>query len=121
MSFSNFGSRVDCFAWGENVTTCGDGGTGTGVQTYTDTFDGTSSASPIVGGCAVLLQHWRDRNNQPRFTPSEMRAWLSSAALNTESANPATDLIGVMPNLRAMIELLQQNPAAALPPQTVLE
>ena len=27
-SFSNFGSRIDCYAWGENIQTTGDGWTG---------------------------------------------------------------------------------------------
>ena len=26
--FSNFGSRIDCFGWGDSITTCGDGGSG---------------------------------------------------------------------------------------------
>jgi hypothetical protein len=32
LGFSNFGSRVDCFAWGESIDTCGDGWQGRDPQ-----------------------------------------------------------------------------------------
>lgn len=104
LGFSNFGSRIDCFAWGENVDTCGDGWTSTGINTYTNSFSGTSSASPIVAGAALLLQSWRVRLGLSRYSPFRLRQLLSDRALNTHSANPSTDRIGVMPNLRAIIE-----------------
>ena len=49
-SFSNFGSRLDAHGWGFNVTTSGYGGLYNGgtLETYTSTFSGTSSATPIV-------------------------------------------------------------------------
>ena len=48
LGFSNFGNRIDCFAWGENIDTTGDGGSGMSTTSYTTTFGGTSGASPIV-------------------------------------------------------------------------
>ena len=55
---SNYGSRIDCFAWGENVTTTGyghlDNGGGNADKWYTDTFQGTSSASPIIVSAAAI-------------------------------------------------------------------
>jgi hypothetical protein len=110
--FSNFGTRIDCYAWGESIVTSGDGGTGVATDAYTTAFGGTSGASPIVTGCALLLQSMRVRDDLPRYTPGEMRALLSDAVLNTPSANPAVDLIGVMPNLRTIIH---QERAAAPP------
>ena len=104
LGFSNFGSRIDCYAWGENIDTTGDGWTGTGTTTYTSFFGGTSGATPIVTGAAVLLQSWRVRRGLPRYTPGALRALLSDTSLNTPSANPTNDKIGVMPNLRAIIE-----------------
>ena len=112
LGFSNFGSRIDCFAWGEQIDTSGDGGTGEDPSAYTGEFGGTSGASPIVTGCALLLQSMREGAGLPRYTPAEMRALLSSAELNTPSADPSTDLIGVMPNLKAII----QSQTAAPPP-----
>lgn len=103
LSFSNFGSRIDCYAWGEGIETTGDGWTGTSTTAYTSTFGGTSGASPIVTGAALLLQSWGRARGAP-YSPSVMRSVLSNTSLNTPSASPGTDRIGVMPNLRAIIE-----------------
>jgi len=104
LGFSNYGSRIDCFAWGEGIETCGDGWTGNTTNTYTGGFGGTSGATPIVVGAALLLQSWRVNQSKPRYTPTQLRQLLSDTALNTASANPGADLIGVMPNLRSIIE-----------------
>jgi hypothetical protein len=103
LGFSNFGSRIDCFGWGENIDSCGDGWTGNATTSYTSSFGGTSGASPIVTGAALLLQSWAVARGKPRFTPAELRARLSDPAVNTHSANPAADRIGVMPDLEAMM------------------
>jgi subtilisin family serine protease len=96
--FSNHGSRIDCFAWGENIDTCGDGWMGTATNAYTTSFGGTSGASPIVTGAAVLFQSLRIKQGLARYDPATMRALLANAN-NTPSANPAVDRIGVMPDL----------------------
>ena len=106
LSFSNYGSRIDCYAWGEDIDTTGDGWTGNATNLYTSSFGGTSGATPIVAGCALIVQSWQVAHGQPRLTPSNMRALLSDSKLNTASANPGTDLIGVMPNLQAIISRL---------------
>jgi subtilisin family serine protease len=115
LAFSNFGSRVDCFAWGEHIDTSGDGFTGQDPHVYTTDFGGTSGASPIVAGCAVLLQALRRANGLVPHSPAEVRALLSDSAINTVSADPAGDLIGVMPDLRA----IAQRPAGGSPPSRV--
>lgn len=104
LSFSNFGSRVDCFGWGENIETTGDGWQGTSTTAYTPVFGGTSGASPMVAASALLVQSWSKKTRQVHYEPGTLRQLLSSAATNTPSANPARDRIGVMPNLRAVIE-----------------
>jgi subtilisin family serine protease len=55
--WSNYGSRVDVHAWGENITTsrCVDDGVGNGVDDY-EQFSGTSGASPIVIGAVLSAQ-----------------------------------------------------------------
>jgi subtilisin family serine protease len=103
LAFSNFGNRIDCFGWGQGVDTPGDGWQGNLTNSYTAGFGGTSSASPIVAGAAVLLQSWR-KARDTAFEADAMRSRLSSTNLNTASANPANDRIGVLPNLRAIIE-----------------
>ena len=47
LSFSNYGSRIDCYAWGQNVYLRRRLG-GDATNTYTASFGGTSGASPIV-------------------------------------------------------------------------
>ena len=104
LSFSCHGSRIDCYAWGENIVTTGDGWQGTSTTAYTTGFGGTSGASPIVAGAAVLLQSWRKKRQGKVFSPALLRQAMSSANLNTASGNPASDRIGVMPDLRAILE-----------------
>ena len=103
LSFSNYGSRIDCYAWGENIDTTGDGWTGNATNLYTTSFGGTSGATPIVAGSALIVQSWKVGQGKPRLTPSQMRALLSDSTQNTASANPASDRIGVMPNLQAIV------------------
>ncbi|VAW41942.1 Microbial collagenase [hydrothermal vent metagenome] len=105
-SFSNFGSRIDCYGWGENVVSCGygdlDAGTGDN-SSYTDTFGGTSSASPIVTGAAILLQGMYEANTGTRLSPLQMRALLSDPTTGTAQGGGVAGNIGVMPDLQAII------------------
>lgn len=103
MWFSNFGSRIDCYAWGENVDTCSSNSTGSTTM-YTGTFNGTSSASPIITGAALAIQGITETSLGYRFNPRQLRAILSDPANGTASNNPATDRIGVMPNLRTILQ-----------------
>lgn len=108
IGFSNFGSRIDCYAWGENVTTAGygdlDNGGGDNDRTYTATFGGTSSASPIISGAAIVLQGLYKANTTGRLFPLEMRDLLSNPATGTPQGPDVTGNIGVMPDLRSIIE-----------------
>src|SRR5262245_1989184 len=99
---SNYGGRVNCFAWGDNVYTCSDPATA-----YTFKFSGTSSASAIVAGAVLSVQGMVENNLGWRLGAWQMRNLLTAGGLTsptygTPSANPLTDLIGVMPNLRAI-------------------
>jgi serine protease len=100
---SNFGSRIDCYAWGQNINTTGDGNAGTSTTIYTAGFGGTSGASAIVAGAAIAAQGIRARLGQ-RFSPPQLRAVLSDPASGTPSATPPADRIGIMPNLKAIID-----------------
>lgn len=103
MDFSNFGSRIDCYGWGENVYTCSSTPGGS-TTSYRAGFNGTSSASPIVTGAALAVQGIAEASLSSRFSPKQMRAILSDPATGTASDDPASDRIGVMPNLKAIIE-----------------
>ncbi|MDX1930106.1 MAG: S8 family peptidase [Pirellulaceae bacterium] len=59
LDFSNWGALIDAQGWGREVTTCGYGNLQGGTNEdlwYTDTFSGTSSASPIIVGAIASLQ-----------------------------------------------------------------
>jgi Subtilase family len=58
MDYTSFGSRVDLQGYGEKVTTTGYGDLQNVGPTrlYTDSFGGTSSASPIVAGAVASVQ-----------------------------------------------------------------
>jgi serine protease len=104
LGFSSHGGRVDCYGWGNGVDTCGDGWTGTSTTAYTGSFGGTSSASPIVAGAALAVQGVVEAAAGLRLSPAQMRAVLTDPATLTPSDDPPVDRIGVLPNLRAIIE-----------------
>lgn len=107
---SNYGSRIDCFAWGENVTTTGygdlDNGGGNPDGWYTDTFQGTSSASPIIVSAAALVQSKYLATTGTRLSPGQMRVLLSNPATGTAQGTTVAGAIGVMPNLAAIVPAL---------------
>jgi hypothetical protein len=77
--FSSYGSRVDVQGWGQSVTTSGYGGAfdpGDIRQRYTHSFNGTSSASPIVAGSVLAVQGALKARGVALATPSEMRETL---------------------------------------------
>jgi hypothetical protein len=107
-NFSNFGTRIDCYGWGENVTSAGYGDlTPMGTpdnSTYTAVFSGTSSASPIITGAALIVQGSYEVASGTRLSPMQMRTLLSNPATGTPQGGGVAGNIGVMPNLQAIIQ-----------------
>ncbi len=103
--FSNYGSRVDCYGWGEAVTSCGYGDLAgeSASDFYTNTFNGTSSASPIVAAAAALLQCLHRQQTGVALLPAPMRALLASRATGTPQGPNVGGHIGVMPDLGAIV------------------
>lgn len=100
---SNYGNRIDCFAWGGNIyTTYSDSPTNT--SGYTPSFNRTSGATPIVAGAVVCIQRIAAARTGRRFSSLEMRSILKDVTVNTPSGKPSKDRIGVMPNLRGIIK-----------------
>jgi hypothetical protein len=99
---TSWGSRVDCFAWAQNVRTSDVDPFG--QDTYTSAFGGTSSAAAIVAGAALLVQGVAQAVLGHRLSPGQIRALLSDPDVNTRSANHGVDLIGVMPNLKRILQ-----------------
>jgi hypothetical protein len=114
-SFSSYGSRVDLQGWGSSVETAG---YGNGYRNpdaladsnfwYTNTFSGTSSASPIVTGAAANLQGISLNRSGTPLTPFELRQLLVATG---SPQLGATEHIGPRPDLKAAYSLL---PSASL-------
>lgn len=108
LDFSNYGRRIDAQGWGREVTTTGYGDLQGGVNRdlwYTDQFNGTSSASPIIAGTLGCLQGILRAQGQPLLTPSRARQLLRSTGSPQQDApgRPRTQRIGNRPDLRQLI------------------
>lgn len=107
-SQSSFGSRVDCFAWGENIVTTGNPNTPTKADAYWTGpfFGGTSGAAAIIAGVCLLVQDLFTRLNPGvgapgKLRPKRMRTVLTTPGNSTAGAPGAS--IGVMPDLKKLI------------------
>ncbi len=72
---------------------------------YTDTFSGTSSASPIVVGALGCIQGILKARHRPLLTPAGARNLLRTTGSPQQDApgRPKTQRIGNRPDLRQMI------------------
>lgn len=108
--FSNYGSRVDVYGWGNAVDTTDAKPSEFITNLYTFSFAGTSSASPIIAGAAASIQGIV-KNNQGRvYTPRQLRDILSDSSTGTKSNDPTSDKIGVLPDLKAILSKLGFSP-----------
>ncbi|PGX75353.1 peptidase S8 [Bacillus thuringiensis] len=108
--FSNYGSRVDVYGWGNAVDTTDAKPSEFITNLYTSSFAGTSSASPIIAGAAASIQGIV-KNNQGRvYTPRQLRDILSDSSTGTKSNDPISDKIGVLPDLKAILSKLGFSP-----------
>jgi hypothetical protein len=112
-SFSNCGSRVNTFAWGQGVATTGYPygaheweGTSpplppndTDNAYFVDNFGGTSSAAAMVGGAAVLVQSYaREQLGYKRYLmPSKMREILVGSGVSQTDSSGCN--IGMQPRI----------------------
>ncbi|MEU6680359.1 S8 family peptidase [Streptomyces sp. NPDC046925] len=113
LAFSNYGSRVDAQGWGRETTTTGGSWNQPGdlqggaeeIAWYTDTFSGTSSASPIVVGALACLQGMLKAAGQQLMSPDRARAMLRSTGSPQQDApgRPASQRIGNRPDIRSAV------------------
>ncbi|MGE6593163.1 S8 family peptidase [Bacillus mycoides] len=108
--FSNYGSRVDVYGWGNAVDTTDAKPREFMTNLYTSSFSGTSSASPIIAGAAASIQGITKTNLGKVYTPSQLRDILSDPSTGTKSNDPAFDKIGVLPDLKAIVSKLGFSP-----------
>lgn len=110
MSYSTYGSRVDLQGWATNVRSCGKGDLimigGDFNQSYTN-FSGTSSATPMVASCVVVLQSYYYSLTGTYMSPSAMRQLLQTTGIPQGTA--VSGNIGPLPNMEAAIGQLNQN------------
>jgi hypothetical protein len=93
---SNFGKRVNCYAWGDSVlTSASTGPSDLASHTNVPEFANTSAASAIIAGSALSVQGMRQAAGLPRLGPADLRAALMAGT-------PSADPIGVMPDLCAI-------------------
>jgi len=113
--FTTSGSRIGCFAAGENVTapTVRPGG-----PLQVD-FGGTSAAGAIVAGVAAALQGVAIAATGVPLSTGELRARLLDPKYGTlpTGATPTPKRVGVMPDLSKLIEGLG---VPRIPPLTAL-
>jgi len=106
MCWTNHGSRIDVYGWGENVYAHGYGNLFSGAadcsQDYTYSFSGTSSATPICAGSAASLQLTHYQQFGSYLTPWELRDRLQINGTPQGPGEP-THEIGVMPNLKGIL------------------
>lgn len=112
LDFSNYGGRVDVQGWGRKVATLDYGDLQACDDTedkaprdrhYTNEFSGTSSASPIVAGAAVILEGVA-RTKGRVLAPRELRDLLRRTG--TPQAGDTSLQIGPRPDLARAIEAL---------------
>jgi subtilisin family serine protease len=111
LDFSNYGSRVDVQGWGRKVATvdygdlqsCAGADASYTDRHYTGEFAGTSSASPIVAGAAILLESYAKQHGRV-LSPHEVRDILTHTG-TPQTAN-ASQRIGPRPDLaRALLRV----------------
>lgn len=110
--YSTYGSRVDLQAWGENVYTTGYMPPISGVcsyliaedfnQSYSTCFSGTSSATPIVASCAVVLQSYYHSLTNQYMTSQELRDVMKDTGVL--QGNIASGNIGPIPDMEAAMQ-----------------
>jgi hypothetical protein len=115
---SNFGDRIDCYAWGESVVAPSwfaggvDPPHGSGVFKRCQHFGETSAAAAIIAGVALVIQGIVASAGGPRLSPTKLRAVLADPALGTPST--ASAKIKSMPDLAKILRLNRRGLCPAL-------
>jgi hypothetical protein len=142
---TNYGARIDVFAWGEDVATTGSDHDDSSDQSKAycpdpnpplpppiNAFGGTSAAAAIVAGAAMVVQSIAKQKLGKPFTPTQLRTLFKTYGTpsgtddpDPTQPNPANSLIGVMPNLSSLVQSFMQSSDrsradGALPPPTVV-
>jgi hypothetical protein len=113
LPFSNHGGAIDAQGWGRGVATTGGRGLGADRlrpgpaedRWYTDRFNGTSSAAPIVAGALACVQGVLRAAGRRPLTPGEARTALrETGSPQQRGADGSLDRIGNRPDIRRLVE-----------------
>lgn len=122
ISYSTFGTRVDVQGWGENVFTSGYGDAqiiGNDFNQYYTNFAGTSSATAMVAGCAVVLQSYHFSLTGGYLTGPQIRTVLKDTG--TAQGNAASGNIGPLPNMQAAMQAVYDNYVLSVATESTIE
>ena len=105
ISYSTHGARVDVQGWSQNVFACGYGNltmiNGDINQGYIN-FSGTSSATPMVAACAIVLQSYHHSLTGNYLTGPQLRTILKETGI--PQGNPSAGNIGPFPNMEDAVQ-----------------
>lgn len=109
--FSDYGSRVDAFGYGEDVVTTGYGDLASGsfngkTVDYTESFSGTSSATPIVSG-AVISVLGIAKAKGVTISPKDLRAALRATGTPQVGPKALNERIGNLPDIKQLVDYLR--------------
>ena len=124
--WSNFGARVHAYGWGYDVTSSGYGFDlnenfesqendssvpGDPNRSYTNSFNGTSSAAAQVAGAIALVQSFAKQHYRP-MVPESRSAYLNAGHMHElirRTGTPGTSSgMGKKPDVGAMIDIVAQ-------------
>ncbi|HEX2699731.1 MAG TPA: S8 family serine peptidase [Acidimicrobiales bacterium] len=109
--FSTYGARINLQGPGECVASTGYGdlyGAAGPNAFYTQRFNGTSSASPVVAAAAAAMSSSYKTLNGAAATPAQIRKWLRNTG-TAQTGDPSGN-IGPYPNLRQALLLTDRSP-----------
>jgi len=92
----NSGSRIDCYGWTTQVGTTDV--TNAGVDTYYGAYSGTSAASAMIAGAAILVQEMATKVRGTPASPTQIRLLLSA------SGTPVKGTGKVVPDLSMVVD-----------------
>ncbi len=98
-----FGRRIDCYAWGERIWS--PWSSASGLLHSDALLTSTSGASAIIAGAALSVQGLFFARYGHRLGPVQMRALLSDPEYGTPPDPSEPKHIGVMPDLRKIIDV----------------
>lgn len=93
---TNFGSMVDCWAWGDSIgTLCAEQPASPSDPYYTSSvpieFGKTSGASAIIAGAILLMQQARRDEGKSRLNAGQIRGLLQTSTLGTPGLESKVD------------------------------